>query len=174
MSKDALRYDKMVEAALRGVVREALGRAAKTGLPGAHHFYITFRTGMPGVTIPNYLREKYPEEMTIVLEHQFWDLAVDNDGFGVTLSFQNRPERLTVSFAAITAFADPSVKFGLQFQPIEDAEVSAPASPQPPAAKPAEAKPVPVASPETASSEGAKAKSEKTGEVVALDAFRKK
>jgi len=174
MSKDALRYDKMVEAALRGVVREALGRAAKSGLPGAHHFYITFRTGMPGVAIPDYLREKYPEEMTIVLEHQFWDLAIENDGFGVTLSFQNRPERLTIPFAAITAFADPSVKFGLQFQPVEDAEAALPASSQPVAARPTETKPLPAASPEAASPDAAKAKPEKSGEVVALDAFRKK
>jgi uncharacterized protein len=174
MSKDALRYDKMVEAALRGVVREALGRAARSGLPGAHHFYITFRTGMPGVAIPDYLREKYPEEMTIVLEHQFWDLAIENDGFGVTLSFQNRPERLTIPFAAITAFADPSVKFGLQFQPVEDAEAATSASPPPAVPRPAEAKPVLSASSEAASSEAGKAKPEKTGEVVALDAFRKK
>src|ERR1700749_798187 len=106
----------MVERALRGVVREALARAAASGLPGTHHFYITFQTKHPGTKIPESLSSQYPEDMTIVLEHQFWDLEVEEDHFAVTLSFQNRPERLTVPFEAITAFTAPSVKFGLQFQ----------------------------------------------------------
>jgi hypothetical protein len=116
MTKDGLRYDKMVERALRGVVREAIAAAVADGLPGAHHFYITFKTGAPGVVIGEQLRTKYPDEMTIVIEHQFWELTVTPDAFAVTLSFNNRPERLTIPFTAITAFADPSVKFGLQFQ----------------------------------------------------------
>ena len=149
--KDLLRYDKMVEAALRGVVREALARAAANGLPGAHHFYITFRTRFPGLDLPDDLARQYPEEMTIVLEHQFWELEVGEQSFSVTLSFQNRPDRLTIPFEAITAFADPAVKFGLQFQP---AAADAPAA----------ADSVP-AEPE---------KTDKPGEVVALDAFRKK
>jgi len=117
--KDLLRYDKMVETALRGVVREALARAAASGLPGGHHFYITFRTRYPGAKLSDTLLQQYPEEMTIVLEHQFWDLDVEEDHFAVTLSFQGRTERLSVPWEAVTAFTDPSVKFGLQFQPGE-------------------------------------------------------
>src|SRR6266852_8619967 len=116
MIRDGLRYDKMVESALRGVVREAIASAVADGLPGGHHFYITFKTDAAGVEIGDYLRDKYPNEMTIVIEHQFWDLTVSEKAFAVTLSFNNRPERLTVPFTAISAFADPSVKFGLQFQ----------------------------------------------------------
>jgi len=151
--KDLLRYDKMVEAALRGVVREALARTAANGLPGAHHFYITFRTRFPGLTLPDYLRQQYPEEMTVVLEHQFWDLEVSEQCLGVTLSFQNKPERLIIPFESITAFADPAVKFGLQFQ-------GAPGDPDLAPAEAAALKPEEPA--------------EKPGEVVALDAFRKK
>ncbi len=115
--KDVLRYDKMVDAALRGVVREVLARAAASGLPGTHHFYITFRTAAPGVAIPDHLRQQYPEEMTIVLENQFWDLEVEESNSAVTLELPaTSPSGSTVPFAAITAFADPAVKFGLQFQ----------------------------------------------------------
>jgi uncharacterized protein len=158
--KDLLRYDKMVESALRGVVREALARTASSGLPGAHHFYITFRTRFPGLAIPDSLSQQYPDEMTVVLEHQFWDLEVSEQCFAVMLSFQNKPERLTIPFDAITAFADPAVKFGLQFQPVpcepvpcENVDLPAPA--RAPAAKAAE-------------------KVDKAADVVALDAFRKK
>jgi hypothetical protein len=169
-----MRYDKMVEEALRGVVREALQRTAKNGLIGGHHFYITFRTAAPGVEIPDYLQARYPEEMTIVLEHQFWGLEVDNEKFAVTLSFSNKGERLVVPLAAITAFADPSVKFGLQFQEAEPAEAkkdgpklkladeSAPA--------PAEL-PAPKAAP---NGDGDKKAPAGGGEVVTLDQFRKK
>jgi uncharacterized protein len=156
--KDALRYDRMVEAALRGVVREAVARAAASGLPGAHHFYITFRPGFPGVGLPDYLRAQYAEEMTIVLEHQFWDLEVREEEFSVTLSFQNKSERLTVPFDAITAFADPSVKFGLQFQPVTP--VAEAAKPPARAAAPVAVKPAERVA--------------KSGEVVTLDTFRKK
>ncbi len=107
----------MVESALRGVMREALARAAASGLPGAHHFFIGFKTRFPGVKLPDSLLEQYSDEMTIVLEHQFWDLEVAEDKFAVTLSFQNRPDRLTIPFEAVTTFNDPSVKFGLQFHP---------------------------------------------------------
>jgi hypothetical protein len=153
--QDVLRYDKMMEQALRGVVREALAVAASTGLPGAHHFYVTFRTGAPGTVVPDHLAAKYPDDMTIVLEHQFWDLEIGEDAFSVTLSFQSKPARLTVPFAAITAFADPSVKFVLQFQggTGDEATATAPASPTQPEM------PAKVAS--------------KPGEVVALDSFRK-
>jgi hypothetical protein len=113
-----LRYEKMVESALRGVVRQAISEVKQSGLPGDHHFYITFMTDFPGVQIPDYLRERYPGEMTIVLQYQFENLTVDDVTMGVTLSFNNIPERLTVPLAAITIFADPSVNFALQFQSI--------------------------------------------------------
>ncbi|MFN7902608.1 MAG: SspB family protein [Holosporales bacterium] len=115
MSDSVLHYDKLVEAALKGVVRNALDIVQKNGLPGAHHFYITFRTEHPDVVIPDYLREQYPDEMTIVLQYQFEDLSVREEFFSVSLSFNNTLEHLTVPFAAVTGFADPSVKFGLQF-----------------------------------------------------------
>ena len=160
--KDLFRYDRMVERALRGVVREALARTAASGLPGAHHFYITFQTKHPGAKIPDSLASQYPDEMTIVLEHQFWDLEIEEDRFAVTLSFQSRPERLTVPFEAITAFTDPSVKFGLQFQANDGA---APATS-------GEAAKLPR--PEATKEKDSADKNAKTGEVVALDSFRKK
>jgi hypothetical protein len=161
MSEESLRYDKMVEDALRGVVRDALAQTARNGLFGDHHFYITFRTRFPGVGVPAHILARHPDEMTIVLQHQFWGLEVSPDHFVVTLSFSGASERLSIPFAAVTGFADPSAKFGLQFQveddeiyddedlpdeaPVEDERVEAEAD-------------VPA--------EGAK--------VIALDAFRKK
>ena len=158
--KDLLGYDRMMERAIRGVVREALAVAASQGLPGAHHFYITFRTRAAGVAIPDDLLAKYPEEMTVVLEHQFWDLEITEDAFAVTLSFGNKPARLTIPFTAITTFADPSVQFGLQFKPGEADGSEAPASRAAPAAEPPKIK--------------AKAAAGTPGEVVTLDSFRKK
>jgi len=159
--QDLLGYDRMMERAVRGVVREALAVAASRGLPGAHHFYITFKTRAPDVTIPDHLLAKYPEEMTIVLEHQFWDLEVTEDSFSVTLSFNNKPARLVIPFAAVSTFADPSVQFGLQFKQGEAAAPNAPAA--------AQATPTPAEAPK------AKAKLSVTpGEVVTLDSFRKK
>lgn len=117
---DILRYDRMVETALRGVVRKAVEEVMEHGLNGDHHFYITFLTDYPGVQIPDYLRERYPGEMTIVLQYQFNDLDVDDERLVVSLSFNNVPERLEVPLAAITIFADPSVNFALQFQPADD------------------------------------------------------
>jgi hypothetical protein len=119
MSEDQLRYDMFVERALRQVVRETLDQVARRGLPGAHHLYITFKSKFPGVAMPDWLHETYPEEMTIVLQYQFWDLMVEDDRFAVTLSFNDARERLIVPYAAITAFADPSVNFALPFQAIE-------------------------------------------------------
>ena len=114
--EDTLRYDRMVESALRGVVREAVQEVIEIGeLPEDHHFYITFMTDYPGVKIPAYLHDRYPGEMTIVLQYQFYDLFVDDEKMGVTLSFNNVPERLEIPLAAITIFADPSVNFALQF-----------------------------------------------------------
>jgi hypothetical protein len=158
MAKPTLRYDKMVEKALRSVVRDALAITAERGLPGAHHFYVTFRTDHAGVDIPDFLRAQYPHEMTIVLEHQFWGLEVDDQRFSVTLSFHSQAQRLTVPLAAITAFADPSVKFGLEF-PAEPVEAE-------PAAVPVAAIEAKEAAPEKPA--------DKPGEVVKLDAFRKK
>jgi uncharacterized protein len=111
-------YDEIVQEALRAVVGRVLGEVERTGgvLPGTHHFYITFKTGAPGVRIPQHLRERFPDEMTIVLQNKFWDLAVDDDGFQVGLSFNQIPAKLEIPFAAITAFVDPAVDFGLQFQ----------------------------------------------------------
>src|SRR5947208_1966012 len=115
MAQDFFDYPKMVETALRGVVHETLARTRREGLRGDHHFYLSFRTNAPGVNIPDYLLAKYPEEMTIVLQHQFWGLEVREQDFSITLSFQNRPEQLTIPFAAVVSFADPSVNFALQF-----------------------------------------------------------
>jgi hypothetical protein len=122
MSEEAFKYDMMVEEALRGVVNKALQHAAIHGLPNGHHFYITFKTGRNDVDIPVFLKERYPDEMTIVLEHQFWDLKIHEREFEVALSFNDKRERLLIPFNAITAFSDPSVKFGLQFQEIENNE----------------------------------------------------
>lgn len=121
MSDQAYRYDVMVEEALLGVVRRILRHAAANGLAEKHHFYITFRTGHPETRVPSYLHEKYPDEMTIVLQYQFWNLLVRDDRFEVMLSFNERRERLEIPFAAVTAFADPSVKFGLHFHVPEQA-----------------------------------------------------
>jgi uncharacterized protein len=152
MAQDLFDYPKMVETALRGVMREALTRTAREGLPGDHLFYVSFRTRAPGVVIPKLLLTKYPDDMTIVLQHQFRVLEIGADGFSVSLSFHGRWERLVIPFAAITTFADPSVNFGLQFQ------VIAP-EPEEPAALP-----VPQQSePERPAAE-----------VVTLDKFRKR
>ena len=116
MSEDYFRYDLMVQDALRGVVREVLRRVVDEGLPGEHHFYIAFRTKAPGVKISRRFQEKYPDEMTIVIQYQFWDLVVTDDRFEIGLSFNNVPEKLVVPFAALTGFMDPSTQFGLQFE----------------------------------------------------------
>lgn len=170
IDENTLRYDKMVESALRGVVRQAVSEVQEHGLPGDHHFFITFMTDYPGVAIPDYLRERYPGEMTIVLQYQFYDLAVDAEKINVTLSFNNIPEKLVIPLPAITIFADPSVNFALQFQPLGEAFDDAVG----------EEEPDPEDTPPSGKSK--KAKSDKadkapkpiTGEVVSLDKFRKK
>jgi hypothetical protein len=195
MPQDLYQYDKMIDRALRGVVRDALQRASREGLRGAHHFYIGFATDMPGVTIPDSVRARYPHDMTIVLQHQFWDLEIGKEGFSVTLSFQRQPERLTVPFAAIRSFADPSVNFALEFASPERPQ-AAPSVPAPtvvpgptvvpapivPAiASPAKAsdkvsdKPAPTASDKAREKQEKQEKQERTGaEVVTLDSFRKR
>ena len=161
MAQDLFQYDKMVERALRGVVRDALKRAAKEGLRGGHHFYLGFATQLPGVEIPAPLRTKYPEEMTIVLQHQFWDLEVGEEAVSVTLSFQKQLERLTIPFVAIRSFADPSVNFALEF-------AGPPAPPEAIGGLPAPAPAVAAQRPEERPQE------KPAGEVVALDKFRKR
>jgi hypothetical protein len=171
MPEDHIRYDLLAQNALRGVVRTVLADAAKNGLPGEHHFKITFATGTPGVRLSDRMLAQYPQVMTIILQHQFWDLAVREDAFDVGLSFGGVAEKLTVPFNAVTAFFDPSVQFGFQFEPLDaeeadeaDADAKAPAA-QPAAAKTADTSPAP---------------DEKHGtpdggaEVVSLDRFRKK
>jgi hypothetical protein len=181
MPVDHIRYDILTQAALRGVMRSVLADVAKKGLPGEHHFKISFDTNAAGVKLSPRMHAQYPEEMTIVLQHQFWDLTVTDDAFEVGLSFGGIPERLRVPFDAVNGFLDPAVQFGLQFETLEvtddDTEADAtpadtksehpktsvPASPLPPP-------PSPVAAPEQAA-----AGNEKPGaEVVRLDRFRKK
>ncbi|SCY69793.1 SspB family protein [Microvirga guangxiensis] len=198
--KDLIRYDLLVQDALKGVVRKVL-IDCKDGLPGEHHFYISFQTDFPGVRLSNRLREKYPQEMTIVLQHQFWDMNVTEHTFEVGLSFSGVPERLLIPFDALTGFFDPSVQFGLKFdgQDDEEEEINeAPPAPQQirgsepvelkqprkPAVPAAEKKPAPEKAPAAKSEkslqedaskpEAADANAAGTAEVVSLDAFRKK
>ncbi|WOE74443.1 SspB family protein [Alterisphingorhabdus coralli] len=125
MSDDApdslIPYDEIVQDALRAVIGRVLRTIEDEGLPGEHHFYITFRTKAPGVDIPKHLTERFPEEMTIVLQNKFWDLHIDDELFSVGLSFNQIPASLTIPYAAVTAFVDPAVDFGLQFQVDDDA-----------------------------------------------------
>ncbi len=166
---NTLRYDKMVESALRGVVRQAVGEVQRDGLPGDHHFYITFLTEFPGVSIPDYLRERYPGEMTIVLQYQFSDLSVDSEKINVTLSFNNIPEKLVIPLAAVTIFADPSVNFALQFQPLgEMLDISEEDN------EPDDDGSAPKGKGKAKTSTQTKTDAAKTGEVVSLDQFRKK
>jgi hypothetical protein len=169
MAKDYIGYKALTDAALRGVVRDALRRVEKQGLVGAHHFRLTFKTGFPGVDIPDFLREQYPDEMMIILQHQFWGLKVRDEHFEVTLSFRKIPATLIIPFAALTAFADPGVQFGLQFRETEEATSEQ--------QKPLLAS-APAQTSQTAPSQSEPAQSEKSsapqGEVVSLDSFRKK
>jgi uncharacterized protein len=130
MAIDHIRYDVLAQAALRGVVRTVLTDVAKKGLPGEHHFKITFNTTAPGVRLSDRMRAQYPEAMTIVLQHQFWDLHVDDNAFEVGLSFGGVPERLAVPFEAVTAFFDPAVQFGFQFETLDAAAAGAQSAPQ--------------------------------------------
>lgn len=170
MASDRFRYDQYVDDALRGVARRVLRDVAQHGLTGTHHFYISFRTSHPGVEMPDYLRARYPEEITVVLQHQFWGLEVLEEQFTVTVSFNRQNERLVVPFAALTAFVDPSVRFGLQFEDGK-AEAGTGAGTGPETRPPS--------GPETPGPGGGKPektaeKSEPAGKVVTLDAFRKK
>lgn len=181
---DRFHYDALVDDALRSVVRRVLTQVAEKGLPGSHHFYISFRSTDPGVELPDYLRAKYPEEMTIVLQHQYWDLIIGPDTFEVTVSFNKQQERIKVPFAALSAFVDPSVRFGLQFDRKDkaaEAETAAAAptplpapDKRPPLAGPSGSEGKPEAKPE-AGAVAAEAKPEDpASKVVKLDSFRKK
>ena len=171
MAKDFIGYQALADAALRGVVREALRRIEKQGLVGAHHFRITFKTGYPGVEIPDFLREQYPDEMMIILQHQFWGLKVKENHFEVTLSFKKVPATLVIPFAALTQFADPGVSFGLQFREVgEDGELKPLSAPAPtPLTQPRKAE-----QPAAPAEPGEEKPPAAPGEVVSLDAFRKK
>ena len=182
---DQIRYDLLTQQALRGVVRSVLTDTAKKGLPGDHHFYISFDTKTDGVYMSDRLRTQYPDEMTIILQHQFWDLKVSEHEFEVGLSFGGIPERLTVPFDSINGFFDPSVQFGLQFEEVaEGEERSPPANVQEPVSKRKRSptSPPPAATTDTParatapSSAPKREKPEKPagGEVVRLDRFRKK
>ena len=188
MAEDHIRYDILAQDALRGVLRKVLAEVAKAGLPGEHHFYITFITKAAGVRLSSRLLNQYPEEMTIVLQYQFWDLTVTDHAFEVGLSFNGVPERLLIPFSAVKAFADPSVQFKFEFQrPGETPPGAAPAAPVE-AATPPETKQVTeapksapvIAAPVQAKPRAVKAEPEPAAkpageaEVVSLDAFRKK
>lgn len=160
MADDLIGYEHLMQDALRSVVRAALQEAANPrGLPGKHHFYITFRTHAPGVIIPDHLRARYPDEMTIVLEHQFWDLEVYADRFRVILKFSGQPHPITIPFSAISRFFDPSVKFGLQFEQNHVDETRMVSGEAPSSASP-RVQEAPAPAPDAS--------------VVSLDAFRKK
>ena len=203
MPVDHIRYDQLTQQALRAVVRRVLADVAKSGLPGEHHFYVTFDTRAPGVKLSTRMREQYPEEMTIVLQHQFWDLAVSDTHVEVALSFNGVSEKLHVPFDAIKGFFDPSVQFGLQFEPQGEAAGAGASAAEKPAAieekaarprrKPAVDEEAPAAVGPAETAKPAKAPEKKSpvslvpkddtpepdkpgggAEVVRLDRFRKK
>jgi uncharacterized protein len=193
MQSQAIRYDLLVQDALRGMVRELLAKVAREGLPGDHHFFITFKTHAPGVQLSARMKARYPDEITIVLQHQFWDLIVSERQFEVGLSFSNIPERLVVPFSALSGFHDPSVPFMLKFEPKEASaaeEQSTEPTPALPrtAAKPDSIKPATAKRPAPDAAGSDAAAQEKTSDkrseavpadgepakVVSIDAFRKK
>jgi hypothetical protein len=173
VSKDLIGYDGLVDAALRGVVRQALKTVSERGMLGAHHLYISFRTGDPGVEIPDFLRERYPDEMTIVLQHQYWGLDAAEDTFSVVLSFNKAKCTLTIPYAALTRYADPGVKFGLQFTGAEGATGALQAQSKPPEALPSAAPPEIADRTKTPGVADAPA-GVPAEKVIRLDSFRKK
>ena len=185
MATDLIRYDLLVQDALRSVVRKVLADTARNGLVGDHHFNIAFKTQAPGVVAPAAVKQRFPDEMSIILQHEFWDLVVTQDAFEVSLNFSRKPERLTVPFDSITGFTDPSVPFGFKLEP----RVSEPAEPgagrgggkgDGSGARPRQSRrrssrlPEPASAPKSAQS--AEKPAEPAGEtkVVSIDAFRKK
>jgi hypothetical protein len=176
MADDHIRYDILAQEALRGVMRKVLAEVARTGLPGNHHFFITFLTGAPGVRISSRLRERYPEQMTIVIQFQYWDLKVTDTGFEVGLSFSDVPEKLEIPFSAVRGFYDPSVNFELEFDvKAEQAEATAePDSPPPVALAPEKKQPADRKEAQTGKPDADESTPAKGADVVSLDAFRKK
>lgn len=172
MDNETLRYDVWIEEALRRVIERALTLAGGRGLPGDHHFYITFKTGGDGVEVPPYLRAEHPDEMTIVLQHQFENLVVEPEGFAVTLRFKGTPEQLVIPYAAITSFADPSVNFGLQLKTVSMDDEDGGLGDDHTAELAETMGELPTVEDNDADDAGGEAP--KTGEVIALDAFRKK
>ncbi len=174
MAEDLIRYDILAQDALRGVIRKVLSEVARTGLPGEHHFFVTFATQAPGVRISSRLLAQYPEDVTIVLQHQYWELTVTEQAFEVGLSFNGVPERLLVPFSAIKGFLDPSVQFELRFEvaarPVAIADGEPPTVTDMPTPT--------IAAPEAETTDGAAGEGEDEAtpmaQVVSLDAFRKK
>jgi uncharacterized protein len=169
MAKDFIGYQALTDSALRGVVRDALRRIEKSGLIGAHHFYLTFKTHFEGVEIPDFLKEQYPDKMTIIIQHQYWALKVKDDYFEVTLTFKKLPAPLHIPFAALTDFFDPGVQFGLQFRGENQAK---PAGAQMTLAQDLDQKPEEV--PDKSETNSDEKQEPPAGEVVSLDSFRKK
>jgi hypothetical protein len=188
MATDLIRYDLLVQDALRSVVRKVLSDTARVGLIGEHHFNIAFKTQAPGVIVPAAVKGRFPDEMSIILQHEFWDLVVTQDAFEVNLNFSRKPERLTVPFDAITGFTDPSVPFGYKLEPRQTEEAGHPAPGRAPssarrpeaAPPPAPARPSPAKAAAERAETKAAAPAEKSLEapapakVVSIDAFRKK
>ena len=169
MADDVIRYDVLAQDALRGVMRKVLSEVEKTGLPGEHHFFITFLTDAPGVRVSSRLREKYPDQMTIVVQHQYWDLNVSDTGFEIGLSFSDVPERLLVPFAAVKGFYDPSVNFELEFDVEIETDMEATVEEF--------GGPVAIGAPPAGSDQNEtdeEADDKQGADVVSLDAFRKK
>ncbi|GAB5506961.1 MAG: SspB family protein [Rhizobiaceae bacterium] len=183
MADDHIRYDILAQEALRGVMRKVLAEVAKTGLPGNHHFFITFVTDAPGVRISSRLRERYPDQMTIVIQYQYWDLKVTDAGFEIGLSFSDVPEKLEIPFSAVRGFYDPSVSFELEFDVKPEADAANESVQSLPEAKPAEEQAKEPKSKAPAAKKGKADKKDgddneeapgKGAEVVSLDSFRKK
>jgi len=183
MADDQIRYDILAQEALRGVMRKVLAEVARTGLPGNHHFFITFLTGAPGVRISGRLRERYPEQMTIVIQFQYWDLKVTDTGFEVGLSFSDVPEKLEIPFSAVRGFYDPSVNFELEFdvkaeeadgEEEEEPSAQGPVAIAPEKKAPARKKQAEADKPDQGKAEDGDAVPNKGADVVSLDAFRKK
>jgi uncharacterized protein len=184
MATDLIRYDLLVQDALRSVVRKVLSDTARNGLVGDHHFNIAFKTQAPGVVAPAAVKQRFPDEMSIILQHEFWDLVVTPDAFEVSLNFSRKPERLTVPFDSITGFTDPSVPFGFKLEPRVSAPAASPApgmeekGATPAAAKPAPVKPAkpsqPASTPKSAQRAENPAEAAGEAKVVSIDAFRKK
>ena len=184
MATDLIRYDLLVQDALRSVVRKVLTDTARNGLVGDHHFNIAFKTQAPGVVAPAAVKSRFPDEMSIILQHEFWDLVVREDAFEVSLNFSRKPERLIVPFDSITGFTDPSVPFGFKLEPrVSEPASRAPAveeekgaTPAPAPAKPAPVKPSAQPTSARKSAQNAEKPTEPAGEtkVVSIDAFRKK